>query len=138
HTNSEEESHYINFQYEPQVSTQQLCAYLQEIKDIYEEEKLIPLVYLNNPWYIQGEHNKRYYGIEVTLNGKEQPLKNFTAYELANAVIQAAPNLINNKHIRVGFRATKDQRMENVNEVRCLLRDLYSPQQVIFRQTVLP
>ena len=138
HTNSEEESHYINFQYEPQVSTQQLCAYLQEIKDIYEEEKLIPLVYLNDPSYAQGEHNKRYYGIEVTLNGKEQPLKNFTAYELANAVIHATPNLIDNKHIRVGFRATKDQRMENINEVRRLLRDLYSPQQVIFRQTILP
>ena len=36
-----------------------------------------------------------------------------------------------------GFRATKDQKMENVNEVRRLLRDLYKPQQVIFSQTIL-
>lgn len=138
HTNPEGEVHYINFQYAPQVSAQQLCAYLQEIKDIYEEEKLIPLLYINDPSYTKSEHNKRYYGIEVTLNKEEGPLRNFTAYELANAVKQVTPNLTYNKQIRVEFRATKDQKMENVNEVRRLLRDLYSPQQVIFRQTLLP
>jgi hypothetical protein len=44
---------------------------------------------------------------------------------------------VEDEYVRIGFRATPDQRMENVNEVRCLLRDLYKPQQVIFSQTIL-
>ena len=80
---------------------------------------------------------KRYYGIEVSFDNQEvRPLQNFTAQELANAVKQATSSLNQEKYVRIGFRATKEQKMENVNEVRRLLRDLYKPQQVIFKQTI--
>ena len=55
---------------------------------------------------------------------------------LADAVKQATHSLNQDEYVRIGFRATKDQKMENVNEVRRLLRDLYKPQQVIFKQTI--
>ena len=61
----------------------------------------------------------------------------FTLQELSNAVKQRLHTLNQDEYVHIGFRATPDQRMENVNEVRCLLRDLYKPQQVIFSQTIL-
>ena len=76
--------------------------------------------------------------MEVSFNDpKTRPLKNFTAQELTDAVKQATHSLNQDEYVRIGFRATTDQKMENVNEVRRLLRDLYKPQQVIFSQTVL-
>lgn len=81
---------------------------------------------------------KRYYGIEITFNDPQvAPVRNFTAHELVNAVKQTSHFSGQDKYVRIGFRATPDQRMENVNEVRRLLRDLYKPQQVIFSQTIL-
>ena len=81
---------------------------------------------------------KRYNGIEISLGDRQTPpLKNFTLQELSDAVKQTLHTLDQDEYVRIGFRATPDQRMENVNEVRRLLRDLYKPQQVIFSQTIL-
>ena len=88
--------------------------------------------------YVEIEGMKRYYGIEITFNDPQvAPVRNFTAHELVNAVKQTSHFSGQDKYVRIGFRATPDQRMENVNEVRRLLRELYKPQQVIFSQTIL-
>ncbi len=98
------------------------------------------MVFINEPSYAHADEEgiKRYYGIEISFNApKARSLKNFTAQELTDAVKQATHSLSQDEYVRIGFRATKDQKMENVNEVRRLLRDLYKPQQVIFSQTIL-
>ena len=135
----EEEWHCIGFSYEASTDMALVRLYLKEIKEAYEERKLTPLVFINEPSYANAdeEEMKRYYGIEVSFDNQEvRPLQNFTAQELANAVKQATSSLNQEKYVRIGFRATKEQKMENVNEVRRLLRDLYKPQQVIFKQTI--
>lgn len=137
---SEKEMHCIGFSYEPQTDRALASSYLSEIKEAYKEKKLTPLVFINEPSYAHADEGdiKRYYGIEISFNDHQtRPLKNFTAQELTDAVKQTLHSLSQNEYVRIGFRATKDQKMENVNEVRRLLRDLYKPQQVIFSQTVL-
>ena len=101
---------------------------------------ILHLCGINDPSYsyVEIEGMKRYYGIEITFNAPQvAPVRNFTAHELVNAVKQTSHFSGQDKYVRIGFRATPDQRMENVNEVRRLLRDLYKPQQVIFSQTIL-
>ena len=137
---TEEEMHCIGFSYEAHTDKTLASSYLNEIKEAYEENNLTPLVFINEPSYAHANEEgiKRYYGIEISFNDpKTRPLKNFTAQELTDAVKQATHSLNQDEYVRIGFRATKDQKMENVNEVRRLLRDLYKPQQVIFSQTVL-
>ena len=133
---SNEEMHCLGVAYESATNESHLCSYLQEIKEAYEEENLIPLVFINEPVYADAEGVKRYYGIEVTFNGtKIPPLRNFTMQELSDAV-KLASSTTSNEYVKVGFRATKNQKMENVNEVRRMLKELYYPKNVIFRQTV--
>ena len=137
---SEKEMHCIGFSYEAQTDQALASSYLNEIKEAYKEKKLAPLVFINEPSYAHAEEKgmKRYSGIEISLDDQQTPpLKNFTLQELSNAVKQRLHTLNQDEYVRIGFRATPDQRMENVNEVRCLLRDLYKPQQVIFSQTIL-
>ena len=134
---TEKEMHCIGFSYEAQTDQTLASSYLNEIKEAYKEKELSPLVFINEPSYAHAEEKgmKRYNGIEISWGN--QQLKNFTAQELSDAVKQRIHTLNQDEYVRIGFRATKNQRMENVNEVRRLLRDLYKPQQVIFRQTVL-
>ena len=137
---SVKEMYCIGFSYEPHTDKTLVSAYLKEIKEAYEENNLPPLVFINEPSYAHDDEEgiKRYYGIEISFNApKARSLKNFTAQELTDAVKQATHSLSQDEYVRIGFRATKDQKMENVNEVRRLLRDLYKPQQVIFSQTIL-
>ena len=137
---SEDQMHCIGFSYESTTNPALVSAFLKEIKEAYEERNLFPLVFINDPSYsyTETEGMKRYYGIEISFNDRKvRSLKNFTANELANAVKQTTRFSNQEEYVRIGFRATKDQKMENVNEVRRLLRDLYKPQQVIFSQTVL-
>ena len=137
---TEKEMHCIGFSYEAQTDKALASSYLNEIKEAYKEKKLAPLVFINEPSYAHAEEKgvKRYNGIEISLDDQQTPpLKNFTLQELSDAVKQRLHTLNQDEYVRIGFRATKNQRMENVNEVRRLLRDLYKPQQVIFRQTVL-
>lgn len=137
---TEEEMHCIGFSYEAHTDRALASSYLNEIKEAYQEKKLTPLVFINEPSYAHADEEgiKRYYGIEISFNTpKTRSLKNFTAQELTDAVKQATHSLSQDEYVRIGFRATKDQKMENVNEVRRLLRDLYKPQQVIFKQTIL-
>ena len=137
---TEKEMHCIGFSYEAQTDQALASSYLNEIKEAYKEKKLAPLVFINEPSYAHAEKKgmKRYSGIEISLDDQQTPpLKNFTLQELSNAVKQRLHTLNQDEYVRIGFRATPDQRMENVNEVRCLLRDLYKPQQVIFSQTIL-
>ena len=136
----EDQMHCIGFSYEPATNQALISSYLKEIKEAYQERKLTPLVFINDPSYsyVEIEGMKRYYGIEITFNDPQvAPVRNFTAHELVNAVKQTSHFSGQDKYVRIGFRATPDQRMENVNEVRRLLRDLYKPQQVIFSQTIL-
>lgn len=137
---TEKEMHCIGFSYEAQTDQALASSYLNEIKEAYKEKKLAPLVFINEPSYAHAEKKgmKRYSGIEISLDDQQTPpLKNFTLQELSDAVKQTLHTLDQDEYVRIGFRATPDQRMENVNEVRCLLRDLYKPQQVIFSQTIL-
>ena len=137
---TEKEMHCIGFSYEAQTDKALASSYLNKIKEAYKEKKLVPLVFINEPSYAHAEEKgvKRYNGIEISLDDQQTPpLKNFTLQELSDAVKQRLHTLNQDEYVRIGFRATKNQRMENVNEVRRLLRDLYKPQQVIFRQTVL-
>ena len=137
---TEKEMHCIGFSYEAQTDQALASSYLNEIKEAYKEKKLAPLVFINEPSYANAEEKgiKRYSGIEISLSDQQTPpLKDFTLQELSDAVKQTLHTLDQDEYVRIGFRATPDQRMENVNEVRCLLRDLYKPQQVIFSQTIL-
>ena len=137
---TEKEMHCIGFSYEAQTDQALASSYLNEIKEAYKEKKLAPLVFINEPSYAHAEKKgmKRYSGIEISLDDQQTPpLKNFTLQELSDAVKQTLHTLNQDEYVRIGFRATPDQRMENVNEVRRLLRDLYKPQQVIFSQTIL-
>ena len=137
---TEKEMHCIGFSYEAQTDKALASSYLNEIKEAYKEKKLAPLVFINEPSYAHAEEKgiKRYSGIEISLSDQQTPpLKNFTLQELSDAVKQTLHTLNQDEYVRIGFRATKDQKMENVNEVRRLLRDLYKPQQVIFSQTIL-
>ena len=137
---TEKEMHCIGFSYETHTDRTLASSYLNEIKEAYQAKKLTPLVFINEPSYANAgsEDVKRYYGIEISFGDKKvRPLKDFTAQELSHAVKQASHSPNQNKLVRIGFRATKDQKMENVNEVRRLLRDLYKPQQVVFSQTIL-
>ena len=132
------EAHLINFQYDSQTDKHILCAYMQEIKEAYEDAGLTPLVFINHPWYTQPEEKKRYYGIKITFGNKDaHSIKNFTITELGYVAKQTSNFSNKNEYVRIGFQATKEQKMENVNEVRRFLRDFYKPQQVIFSQTVL-
>ena len=136
---SEKEMHCIGFSYEAQTDKALASSYLNEIKEAYKEKKLAPLVFINEPSYAHAEEKgiKRYSGIEISLSDQQTPpLKDFTLQELSDAVKQTLHTLNQDEYVRIGFRATKDQKMENVNEVRRLLRDLYKPQQVIFKQTI--
>jgi len=137
---TEEEMHCIGLSYETHTDRTLVSAYLNEIKDAYQAKKITPLVFINEPSYAHADEEgiKRYYGIEISFNApKTRPLKNFTAQELTDAVKQAIASLGQDEYLRIGFRATKEQKMENVNEVRRLLRDLCKPQEVIFKQTIL-
>ena len=137
---TEKEMHCIGFSYEAYTDRTLVSSYLNEIKEIYKNKKLTPLVFINEPSHAHADQEgiKRYNGIEISLGDRQTPpLKNFTLQELSDAVKQTLHTLSQDEYIRIGFRATKNQRMENVNEVRRLLRDLYKPQQVIFSQTVL-
>ena len=132
------EAHPINFQYDSLTDEHTLCAYLREIKEAYEDAGLTPLVFINHPWYTQPEEKKRYYGIKITFGNKDaHSIKNFTITELGYVAKQTSNFSNKNEYVRIGFQATKEQKMENVNEVRRFLRDFYKPQQVIFSQTVL-
>ena len=134
---SDEEIHCLGVAYESATNESHLCSYLQEIKEAYEEENLIPLVFINEPVYADAEGVKRYYGIEISFPGKHaHTLRNFTAQELKDAVKQVSIASNNDDYVKVNFRATESQKMENVNEVRQMLKQLYHPQNVIFRQTV--
>ena len=137
-TSSDEEMYCLGVAYESTSNESYLCSYLQEIKEAYEEAKLIPLVFINEPTYADAEGVKRYYGIEISFPDKKaRPLRNFTIEELKDAVKQASSALANEDYVKIGFRATKDMKMQNVNEVRRILKELYHPQEVIFRQTVM-
>ena len=136
-TSSEKEMHCLGVSYEAAANEKALCSYLKEIKEAYEEEDITPLVFISEPSYADAEGVKRYYGIEISFPDKKMPpLRNFTEQELKDAVKQVASASMNDEYVRVGFRATKNQKMENVNEVRRMLKNLYHPQEVIFRQTV--
>ena len=136
-TSSEKEMHCLGVSYEAAANEKALCSYLKEIKEAYEEEDITPLVFISEPSYADAEGVKRYYGIEISFPDKKMPpLRNFTEQELKDAVKQVASASVNDEYVRVGFRATKNQKMENVNEVRRMLKNLYHPQEVIFRQTV--
>ena len=129
--------HCLGVSYEAAANEKALCSYLKEIKEAYEEEDITPLVFISEPSYADAEGVKRYYGIEISFPDKKMPpLRNFTEQELKDAVKQVASASVNDEYVRVGFRATKNQKMENVNEVRRMLKNLYHPQEVIFRQTV--
>lgn len=134
---SDKEMHCIGVAYETATDKRVLCSCLQEIKEAYEERDLTPLVFINGPSYVDAGDVKRYYGIEISFPDKKmRPLRNFTGQELQEAVKQVASASIKDEYVRVGLRATANQRMENVNEVRRMLKELYHPQEVIFRQTV--
>ena len=136
-TSSDEEMHCLGVAYESTTNESRLCSYLQEIKETYEKENLIPLVFINGPIYADAEGVKRYYGIEISFPGKHaHTIRNFTAHELKDAVKQASIASANDDYVKVNFRAIKNQEKGNVNEVRKMLKQLYYPQNVIFRQTV--
>lgn len=136
-TSPENEMHCLGVSYEAATDEAILCSCLQEIKEAYEKEDLTPLVFIGEPSYADAEGVKRYYGIEISFPDKKmRPLRNFTAQELQDAVKQVASTSVSDDYVRVGFRATKNQKMEDVNEVRRMLKDFYHPQEVIFRQTV--
>ena len=135
-TSSDKEMHCLGVSYESATSEKMLCSYLKEIKEAYEEEGLTPLVFINGPTYADAEGVKRYYGIEISFpNKKVRPLRNFTVQELKDAIVQVATSADDN-YVKIGFRATKNQKMQDVNEVRRMLKELYYPKNVIFRQTV--
>jgi hypothetical protein len=137
-TSSDKEMHCLGVSYESATDEKLLCSYLQEIKEAYEEENLTPLVFINAPSVTDAKGVKRYYGIEISFPDKKaRPLRNFTIEELKDAVKQASSDLANEDYVKIGFRATKDMKMQNVNEVRRILKELYHPQNVIFRQSVM-
>ena len=137
-TSSDKEMHCLGVSYESATDEKLLCSYLQEIKEAYEEENLMPLVFINAPSVADAKDVKRYYGIEISFPDKKaRPLRNFTIEELKDAVKQASSALANEDYVKIGFRATKDMKMQNVNEVRRILKELYHPQEVIFRQSVM-
>ena len=135
-TSSDKEMHCLGVSYESATSEKMLCSYLKEIKEAYQEEGLTTLVFINGPTYADAEGVKRYYGIEISFpNKKVSPLRNFTVQELKDAIVQVATSADDN-YVKIGFRATKNQKMQDVNEVRRMLKELYYPKNVIFRQTV--
>jgi hypothetical protein len=137
-TASDKEMHCLGVSYESATDEKVLCSYLQEIKEAYEEDDLMPLVFINAPSVTDAKGVKRYYGFEISFPDKKVcPLRNFTIEELKDAVKQASSALANEDYVKIGFRATKDMKMQNVNEVRRILKELYHPQEVIFRQTVM-
>lgn len=136
-TSSDKEMHCIGVSFEPVTDEAILCSYLEEIKEAYEEQDLTPLVFINEPSYADAEGVKRYYGIEISFVGKNiRPLRNFTALELQDAVKEVSSSQESEKYVKVGFRAAKNLKMQDVNEVRRMLKELYHPQEVIFRQSV--
>ena len=137
-TASDKEMHCLGVSYESATDEKVLCSYLQEIKEAYEEDDLMPLVFINAPSVTDAKGVKRYYGFEISFPDKKVcPLRNFTIEELKDAVKQASSALANEDYVKIGFRATKDMKMQNVNEVRRILKELYHPQNVIFRQSVM-
>ena len=137
-TSSDKEMHCLGVSYESATDEKVLCSYLQEIKEAYEEENLTPLVFINAPSVTDAKGVKRYYGFEISFPDKKaRPLRNFTLRELEDAIAQALSIVDDAGYVRIGFRATKDMKMQDVNEVRRMVKDLYHPQQVIFRQTVM-
>lgn len=136
-TSSEKEMHFLGVSYETVTDEAVLCTYLQAIKEAYQENRLTPSVFINEPSYADAKGVKRYYGIEISFQDKKaRPLRNFTAQELTDAVKQAAHASMGNDYVKIGFRVTKDQKMKDVNEVRRMLKELYYPQEVVFRQSV--
>lgn len=137
-TASDKEMHCLGVSYESATDEKVLCSYLQEIKEAYEEENLTPLVFINAPSVTDAKGVKRYYGFEISFPDKKVcPLRNFTLQELKNAIAQASSAVDDAGYVRLGFRATKDTKMKDVNEVRQMLKELYHPQEVIFRQSVM-
>lgn len=137
-TSSDKEMHCLGVSYESATDEKVLCSYLQEIKKAYEKENLTPLVFINEPSVFDAMGVKRYYGFEISFPDKKAcPLRNFTLRELKDAIAQASSIVDDAGYVRIGFRATKDMKMHDVNEVRRMVKDLYHPQQVIFRQTVM-
>lgn len=137
-TSSDKEMHCLGVSYESATDEKVLCSYLQEIKKAYEKENLTPLVFINEPSVFDAKGVKRYYGFEISFPDKKAcPLRNFTLRELKDAIAQASSIVDDAGYVRIGFRATKDTKMQDVNEVRQMVKDLYHPQQVIFRQTVM-
>ena len=138
-TSSDKEMHCLGVSYESATDEKVLCSYLQEIKEAYEEENLTPLVFINAPSVADAEGVKRYYGIEITFPDKKgRPLRNFTEQELKDALKQVSSSAsVDDGFVKIGLRGTKDVKMQDVNEVRRMLKELYHPQEVIFRQSVM-